>query len=88
VALLQDLVDILLPTIVAVLNGQLSSGFPLPPIPGIAFQGAAALELEQGFAVFGANFTYTPSVTGVFGGILREEPSSHAPQAPQQQLAL
>jgi hypothetical protein len=60
VGLLQALVDVVLPGLVAVLNGQLQAGFPLPPIPGVAFESATALELQSGYALFAANFTYTP----------------------------
>lgn len=49
------------PVIVASVNGDLSKGFPLPPIPGLSFTNATALELDQGFAAFKADFTFAPS---------------------------
>jgi hypothetical protein len=58
--LLRGLVDLVLPFIVDSVNGDLSKGFPLPPIPGVAFTNATQLELADGYAQFEADFTFTP----------------------------
>jgi len=60
VGLLQVLVDAVLPLVVATLNGDLARGFPLPPIAGVAFTNATALALREGYALFRADFTFSP----------------------------
>lgn len=60
VRLLQGLVDVVLPLIVASVNGDLQKGFPLPPIPGVSFENATQLALGEGFAQLEADFTFTP----------------------------
>ena len=61
VNLLQGLVDVVLPLIVDSVNGDLQKGFPLPPIPGVAFSNATQLALGGGFAQLEANFTFAPA---------------------------
>jgi hypothetical protein len=61
VALLQGLVDLVLPLACTVLNSDLSRGFPLPPIAGIEFTSASSLELLNGFARLGVDFTFNPA---------------------------
>ena len=61
VALLQALVDAVLPIATAVLNGDLSRGFPLPPIEGVSFNNATKLLLSDGFASFASNFSFNPT---------------------------
>ena len=60
VALLQGLVDLVLPLACDVLNSDLSRGFPLPPIAGVEFTSASSLELLSGFARLGVDFTFNP----------------------------
>jgi hypothetical protein len=60
--LLQALVDIVLPIAMATLNGDLSRGFPLPAVEGLAFTNATSLQLETGYALFAADFTYAPTL--------------------------
>ena len=60
VGLLQGLADVVLPLIVASVNAELQRGFPLPPIPGVAFTNATQLALFDGFAQMDANFTFAP----------------------------
>ena len=58
VALLQGLVDLVLPLIVLSINGDLQKGFPLPPISGVNFTDTSGLRLMDGFAQLSANFSF------------------------------
>ena len=49
------------PLIVGTVNGDLAKGFPLPPIPGLAFSNSTSLQLFEGYASFEADFTFSPS---------------------------
>jgi LBP / BPI / CETP family, C-terminal domain len=60
IGLLQALANLALPLAAAALNGALAAGFPLPPIEGVAFSNATALALEDGYARFAADFTFSP----------------------------
>ena len=59
VGLLQALVDIVLPLVTLIVNGDLAKGFPLPPIEGVAFTNTSGLVLMEGYAQLAANFTFT-----------------------------
>lgn len=61
VGLLQALVNAVLPIATAVLNGDLSRGFPLPPIEGVSFNNATKLLLSDGYASFASNFSFNPT---------------------------
>jgi len=56
VLLLEAIADLVLPILVASVNGDLAKGFPLPPIPGVSFTNTTDIQMQDNYAVFSADF--------------------------------